>query len=176
MTTQVSKKTVYIFITGNLYFVRAKNCIKWRTECIMHCCKAPLAAQRFEAFSHNQSAVMGERQVPVWVGEEEMSSALSSLCKQRPVAASKVKVAAKIALKYSNDYKMAVHSIEGFIRKAAPEDKLCGIYVLDAICRQPKSQMFRERFAIRYASTIYCIWHCNEIDAPSICQQKRLCL
>lgn len=97
--------------------------------------------------------------MPVWVGEEEMSSALSSLCRQRPVAASKVKVAAKIALKYSNDYKMAVHSIEGFIRKAAPEDKLCGIYVLDAICRQPKSQMFRERFAIRYVSSIYCVWH-----------------
>jgi hypothetical protein len=93
---------------------------------------------------------MTERQTPtVWVGEEEMSSALLSLCKQRPVAASKVKVAAKIALKYSNDYKMAVHSIEGFIRKAAPADKLCGVYVLDAICRQPKSQMFRERFAIR---------------------------
>ena len=93
---------------------------------------------------------MAERQSStVWVGEEEMSSALLSLCKSRPVAASKVKVAAKIALKYSNDYKMAVHSIEGFIRKAAPADKLCGVYVLDAICRQPKSQMFRERFAIR---------------------------
>ena len=93
---------------------------------------------------------MTERQAStVWVGEEEMSSALLSLCKSRPVAASKVKVAAKIALKYSNDYKMAVHSIEGFIRKAAPSDKLCGVYVLDAICRQPKSQMFRERFAIR---------------------------
>ena len=93
---------------------------------------------------------MTERQAPsVWVGEEEMSTALLSLCKSRPVAASKVKVAAKIALKYSNDYKMAVHSIEGFIRKANPADKLCGVYVLDAICRQPKSQMFRERFAIR---------------------------
>ena len=90
---------------------------------------------------------MTERQAPsVWVGEEEMSSALLSLCKS---AASKVKVAAEIALKYSNDYKMAVHSIEGFIRKANPGIKLCGVYVLDAICRQPKSQMFRERFAIR---------------------------
>ena len=95
------------------------------------------------------SIKMADRQAPVWVGEEEMSAALNSLCKQRPVAASKVKVAAKTALKYTNDYKMAVHSIEGFIRKAAPVDKLCGIYVLDAICRQPKSQMFRERFSIR---------------------------
>jgi hypothetical protein len=94
---------------------------------------------------------MSERQSPVWVGEEEMFAALTSLCKSRPVAASKVKVAAKIALKYSNDYKMAVHSIESFIKKAAPMDKLCGVYVLDAICRQPKSQMFRERFAIRYS-------------------------
>jgi hypothetical protein len=57
-------------------------------------------------------------------------TALKDLCKQRPVAASKVKVAAKIALKYSSDYKMAVHSIESFIRKAAPMDKLCGVYVL----------------------------------------------
>lgn len=94
-----------------------------------------------------------------------MFAALSSLCKQRPVAASKVKVAAKIALKYSNDYKMAVHSIESFIRKAAPMDKLCGVYVLDAICRQPKSQMFRERFAIRYNS---CTFHyLNDFSAFS---------
>jgi hypothetical protein len=62
-------------------------------------------------------------------------TALKDLCKQRPVAASKVKVAAKIALKYSSDYKMAVHSIESFIRKAAPMDKLCGVYVLgEYIC------------------------------------------
>jgi hypothetical protein len=87
--------------------------------------------------------------VPAWVGEEELSSALKDLCKQRPVAASKVKTAAKIALKYSTDYKMAVHSIESFIRKAAPMDKLCAVYVLDAICRQPKTSMFRERFAVR---------------------------
>ena len=74
-----------------------------------------------------------------WSGDEEMTAALQSLCKQRPVAASKIKTAAKIALKHSPEYKMAVHHIESFIRKADSMDKLCGIYVLDAICRQPKS-------------------------------------
>ena len=109
----------------------------------------------------------------VWVGEEEMSSALNSLCKQRPVAASKVKVAAKTALKYSNDYKMAVHSIEGFIRKAPAADKLCGIYVLDAICRQPKSQMFRERFSIRLKEIVLLVNESVSV-ADKVRRNKRL--
>jgi hypothetical protein len=55
--------------------------------------------------------------IHIYIYIHKYNKALKDLCKQRPIAASKVKVAAKIALKFSSDYKMAVHSIESFIRK-----------------------------------------------------------
>jgi CID domain len=74
-----------------------------------------------------------------WPGESELNAAMAAFVKKRPIAASNVKAATKIALKHAAEYKMVVYCIESFIKKASNMDKLCGIYVIDAICRQPKS-------------------------------------
>ena len=91
-----------------------------------------------------------------WQGDSEMRGALEALTGfKRPINANKIKTAAKTALKYSLDYKMAVHAIESFIRKT--DDKLPGLYVLDAICRQPKCQMFKDRFTLRLKETVVVV-------------------
>ena len=91
-----------------------------------------------------------------WQGDAEMRGALEALTGfKRPINANKIKTAAKTALKYSLEYKMAVHAIESFIRKT--DDKLPGLYVLDAICRQPKCQMFKDRFTLRLKETVLIV-------------------
>ena len=74
-----------------------------------------------------------------WPGEAEINSAMAAFIKKRPIAASNVKAATKTALKNAVEYKLVVYCIESFIKKASNMDKLCGIFVIDAICRQPKS-------------------------------------
>ena len=99
-----------------------------------------------------------------------MAAALDDLKgAKRPINANMIKTAAKTALKYSSDYKMAVHAIESFIRKAESMDKLPGIYVLDAVCRQPKSDMFKNRFSIRLKETVKIVAdHVSPEDRPSL--------
>jgi len=90
-----------------------------------------------------------------WVGEQELQKALQDLCGQTPVSSIKVKHVVATANKYFSDFKMVVYEIEKFIKKSNTEDKLGGIYVIDALCRQHSKEKdtFVKRFSIRLKET-----------------------
>lgn len=91
----------------------------------------------------------------VWAGEEELQKSLQELCGQGSVSTVKVKHVVTTANKYFSDFKMVVYEIEKFVKKANSEDKLAGIYVIDALCRQHSKEkdVFAKRFSIRLKET-----------------------
>lgn len=96
--------------------------------------------------------------------------------KKRPVSQSKLKVVVDLAFRFQKDYKMVVYEVsshhsmwlfnswsfqvEKHIRKAPPDEKLCGVYVMDSICKQARellgksNDLFTPRFAIRLKETL----------------------
>lgn len=90
-----------------------------------------------------------------WSGEAELQTALRELCGSYPVAASKIRQAVTVANKYSQEFKMVVYEIERFIKKAAMEDKIAGVFVIDSLCRQhsKERETFAKRFALRLKET-----------------------
>ncbi|CAM9823515.1 unnamed protein product, partial [Phaeothamnion confervicola] len=110
--------------------------------------------------------------------EEEAKSllrALNTCCASGPKpSASKVEGATKIALQMAKDYKRAVHVIESFIRKARPEHKLVGCYVVDAVVKNSwhkygRKDVFAPRFAQRMATeTLPALLTAQKSHMPSI--------
>ena len=95
-----------------------------------------------------------------WVGEAELTQALSLLAGYRPPAASQVKKATQVALKYQNEYKMVVFELEKYLKRSSADDKLAGIFVMDAICRSPQTRekdVFGPRFASRMKQICACL-------------------
>lgn len=86
-----------------------------------------------------------------WVGEAELIEALNSLLGQNPPPSALVKKATQSALKFQNEYKMVVFEIEKFIKRAASDDKISGIFVMDAICRATQGKE-KDTFCARFAS------------------------
>lgn len=92
-----------------------------------------------------------------WAGEQELQSVLQELCGHRSnVPSSKIRQVVSIANKYVSDFKMVVYEIEKFIKKAANEDKMSGLFVLDSLCRQHSKdrETFAKRFGIRLKESI----------------------
>ncbi len=91
-----------------------------------------------------------------WAGEQELQSALQGLVGTYPTPASKVKSIISVANKYANEFKMVVYEVERFIKKANNQDKIAGILVIDALCRQANKEkdVFAKRFAIRLKETV----------------------
>jgi hypothetical protein len=91
-----------------------------------------------------------------WSGEKDLQAALQELCGQHPVPASKIRQAVTVANKYSHEFKMVVYEIERYIKKAANEDKVAGVAVLDSLCRQhsKERETFAKRFALRLKDTM----------------------
>ncbi|KAI9356270.1 hypothetical protein DFJ73DRAFT_240491 [Zopfochytrium polystomum] len=52
-----------------------------------------------------------------------------------PISASKIAAVTKAAFKCARHYKAVVHSIERFVVKGSPDQKLPGLYLIDSICR-----------------------------------------
>ncbi|RYG59338.1 hypothetical protein EON64_20330, partial [archaeon] len=92
---------------------------------------------------------------PQWAGEAELQGALQELCGIHPVPSNKIRQAVTVANKYSGEFKMVVYEIERFVKKAAVEDKVAGVFVMDSLCRQhsKERETFAKRFAIRLKDT-----------------------
>mmetsp|Transcript_22537 Transcript_22537/g.29492 ORF Transcript_22537/g.29492 Transcript_22537/m.29492 type:complete len:146 (-) Transcript_22537:13-450(-) len=59
-----------------------------------------------------------------WPGEAELVEALTDLASHRPISASRVRIAANLAMDNIREYKMVVYTIEKFVRKSPPEFRL----------------------------------------------------
>eukprot|EP01031_Cornospumella_fuschlensis_P038145 gene38145-46351_t len=92
---------------------------------------------------------------PQWAGEAELQGALQELCGVYPVPSSKIRQAVTVANKYCAEFKMVVYEIERFVKKAAAEDKIAGVFVMDSLCRQhsKERETFAKRFAVRLKDT-----------------------
>lgn len=64
--------------------------------------------------------------------DKELHSILES---RPPVSASKIGSLVKIAIKYGKLNQAIVECVEKFVKKCAPEYKLSGLYVIDAIVK-----------------------------------------
>ncbi|KAI9595678.1 hypothetical protein BDF19DRAFT_441239 [Syncephalis fuscata] len=53
-----------------------------------------------------------------------------------PIKTAKVEQLTQLAVRYANNYKAIVYSVERFIRKCPREYRLSGLYLIDSICRQ----------------------------------------
>ena len=64
------------------------------------------------------------------------------------------------AFKLQKEFKLVVYAIEMFIKKSKVDDKLGGLFVLDALCRESRSRygkdkdVFSNRFKLRIKETI----------------------
>lgn len=93
-----------------------------------------------------------------WSGEGELATCLQEfhqLQGNRP-SISKINTIVSIALKYITDYKMIVYDVEKWMKKAPIENRLCGIFVIDSICRSmshkniSQKDIFPNRFVSRF--------------------------
>lgn len=89
-----------------------------------------------------------------WAGEGELQAALKQLEGQRPVQATFVKAVVTTAMKYQNEFKMVVYEVERFIKKCDTDDKIAGIFVIDAICRQSKQSGGKDAFVSRFSQRL----------------------
>lgn len=93
-----------------------------------------------------------------WPGENEIQNCLIDLVGDCSI--SKIKQLCSSCFKYQNEYKMVVFEVEKFIKKSSPEDRLAGLFGLDAICKASRSQfgkekdIFSNRFALRLKDTL----------------------
>jgi hypothetical protein len=79
-----------------------------------------------------------------WKGEEAFESALAGLSGQSGasalnVAGPAITFAVDIAFQYIDYYKFVVHDLEKWMkRQSSPNDRIVGIVLLDAICRESR--------------------------------------
>ncbi|KAG1652135.1 Protein SCAF8 [Nymphon striatum] len=80
----------------------------------------------------------------------------------------------KSALKAIKYYKHVVQGVEKFIQKCKSEYKVPGLYVIDSIVRQsrhqhgPENDVFAQRFARNFKSTLQHLFKCPEDQRPKI--------
>ncbi|CAM9188628.1 unnamed protein product, partial [Ascophyllum nodosum] len=110
-----------------------------------------------------------------WDGAVPMNKALKALATSvRPISASRVKTAAATALENVKEYKRVVYAIERFIRKAPPQHRIGGCFVIDSVCRQAQSKwghkdVFTPRFAQRMATeTVEMLRRVPDDDKPPV--------
>jgi hypothetical protein len=94
-----------------------------------------------------------------WNGEDEVKSVINELI-DGPCTASKIKQACTVCLKFVNEYKMVVFEVERIVKKGTNGDKPTGVYLIDAICRNSRSQfgshrdLYTTRFSLRIKETL----------------------
>ncbi|CAM9104661.1 unnamed protein product, partial [Ectocarpus sp. 6 AP-2014] len=109
-----------------------------------------------------------------WDGAASMHKALKVLAtSSRPISASRVKTAAARALDNVKEYKRVVHAIERYIRKAQPQHRIGGCFVIDSVCRQAQSKwghkdVFTPRFAQRMSETVENLRNVPDGDKPPV--------
>ena len=76
-----------------------------------------------------------------WEGAVSLQSALKEVGKQFPPSGSKIGEVAKLCVKFSKEYKLVVHELERFIRKASSAQiKACGVFAIDAVLKYSASK------------------------------------
>lgn len=108
-----------------------------------------------------------------WQGEAEMQSALDNLINSNNNEKS-IKHVVATAFKLQKEFKLVVYTIEMFIKKSKPDDKLGGLFVLDALCRDSRAKygkekdIFSNRFKLRLKETISFLEKVNSKDKSAI--------
>ena len=75
-----------------------------------------------------------------WAGREPLEDALAGVCAQTPPSQSAMKAAIGTAIKYSSEYKHLVHFVFRFFAGCDTNEKLCVVYLIDAVLRHYKKQ------------------------------------
>ena len=84
----------------------------------------------------------------------EALAALAQLERGRAVSQTKVRAVAKACVAARDEYKLAVHQVEQFVKTAPAHCRLAGVYVIDAVCRRSKDQSQHDVFTPRFATQI----------------------
>ena len=84
----------------------------------------------------------------------EALAALTQLERGRAVSQTKVRAVAKACFAARDEYKLAVHQVEQFVKTAPAHCRLAGVYVIDAVCRRSKDQSQHDVFTPRFATQI----------------------
>ncbi|KAJ1502479.1 hypothetical protein HMI54_008968 [Coelomomyces lativittatus] len=85
----------------------------------------------------------------------------------KPASASRIATITKLALKHVKHYKFIVHHIISFIKTCAPELKLSGLYMVDAICRASMTE-FKKKGKAYFEKEPYV--HRFETTLPTVTQ------
>ena len=98
----------------------------------------------------------------------EALTALAQLERGKAVIQTKVRAVAKACFAARDEYKLAVHQVEQFVKTAPAHCRLAGVYVIDAVCRRSKDQsqhdVFTPRFATQILATISALDDANLED------------
>ena len=81
-------------------------------------------------------------------------TALTQLERGKAVSQTKVRAVAKACFAARDEYKLAVHQVEQFVKTAPAHCRLAGVYVIDAVCRRSKDQSQHDVFTPRFATQI----------------------
>ena len=84
----------------------------------------------------------------------EALAALTQLERGKAVSQTKVRAVAKACVAARDEYKLAVHQVEQFVKTAPAHCRLAGVYVIDAVCRRSKDQSQHDVFTPRFATQI----------------------
>ena len=84
----------------------------------------------------------------------EALAALTQLERGKAVSQTKVRAVAKACFAARDEYKLAVHQVEQFVKTAPAHCRLAGVYVIDAVCRRSKDQSQHDVFTPRFATQI----------------------
>ena len=84
----------------------------------------------------------------------EALAALTQLERGKAVSQTKVRAVAKACFEARDEYKLAVHQVEQFVKTAPAHCRLAGVYVIDAVCRRSKDQSQHDVFTPRFATQI----------------------
>ena len=84
----------------------------------------------------------------------EALAALTQLERGKAVSQTKVRAVAKACFAARDEYKLAVHQVEQFVKTAPAHCRLAGVYVIDAVCRRSKDQSQNDVFTPRFATQI----------------------
>ena len=84
----------------------------------------------------------------------EALTALTQLERGKAVSQTKVRAVAKACFAARDEYKLAVHQVEQFVKTAPAHCRLAGVYVIDAVCRRSKDQSQHDVFTPRFATQI----------------------
>ncbi|VEL28318.1 unnamed protein product, partial [Protopolystoma xenopodis] len=98
---------------------------------------------------------------------------------QLPVSRQKMASITKAAMRALKFYKHVVQSVEKFISKCAPEYKVPGLYVIDAIVRQSKhfyneKDLYGPRFMRNVVPIFVSLSKCGPSDKPQIIRVLQL--